>query len=446
MKERMVPQNIEAEKSVLGSILIDPSTYDLVSDILKPDDFYRSSHRTIYQAILSIVVQGMQPDSITLCDELERIGKLEEIDGAGYIMGLASFPETSGNAEQYAKIVSRAAVNRRLAHAAGMIAQLAYDQDPQSVEKAEQLIYSIQSTSRVQAWTGMSELMAEHMTDLDFVHEHRGNCLGVPTGYTDIDNALGRLQKTDLILLGGRPGSGKSSLGLCIGYNAALAGCRVAIFSLEMGKRQLAWRLESMVSKVDLQRLRSGWIRDEEWDMIIQKAGQLSQLPIHINDTAGNSIASMRSQLRRLIQEHGGVDLVIVDYLGLIAPDEASENRVQEVSKITWGLKKIAKEFELPVLTLAQLSRQVEQRQNKRPILSDLRESGSCEQDADVVLFLYREDYYAELEKREDYTPTHEAEVSIAKHRNGPTGGVTLFFKEDQTMFYNLEHKLKNQQ
>ena len=200
-----------------------------------------------------------------------------------------------------------------------------------------------------------------------------------------------------------------------------------------------------MASKVDLQRLRSGWIRDEEWDTIIQKSGELSQLPIHINDTAGNSLASMRSQLRRLIQEHGKVDLVIVDYLGLIAPDEASENRVQEVSKISWGLKKIAKEFELPVLALAQLSREVEKRQNKRPILSDLRESGSLEQDADAVLFLYREDYYAELEKREDYVPTHEAEVSIAKHRNGPTGGVTLFFKEDQTMFYNLEQKLEQQ-
>lgn len=448
MKERMVPQNIEVEKIVLGSILVDPEGYDLVSDILKPDDFYRDANRVIYQTMISLVAQGMKPDYLTLCDELERVGKLREVDNfksGSYITKLIGDPKSCRDAEYYAKIVARTAINRRLAHAAGMIAQLAYDQDPQSVEKAEQLIYAVQSTTRMQTWTSMPELMADHMTDLDYVHEHRGSPLGVPTGYTDIDNAFNGLQKTDLILLGGRPGSGKSSLGLCIGYNAALAGYRVAIFSLEMGKKQLAWRLESMASKVDLQRLRSGWIRDEEWDTIIQKSGELSQLPIHINDTAGNSLASMRSQLRRLIQEHGKVDLVIVDYLGLIAPDEASENRVQEVSKISWGLKKIAKEFELPVLALAQLSREVEKRQNKRPILSDLRESGSLEQDADAVLFLYREDYYAELEKREDYVPTHEAEVSIAKHRNGPTGGVTLFFKEDQTMFYNLEQKLEQQ-
>lgn len=441
-KERMVPQNIEAEKGLLGSILIDPTVYDLVSDMLKAEDFYRTEHRIAYQTIVSLVVQDMQPDYLTLCDELERIDKIEQAGGSDYLMSLINCVPTSGNAEYYAQIVARAAINRRLAHAAGMIAQLAYDQDPKSVEKAEQLLYTLQTTSRAQSWVSMSDLMTEHMRDLDYVHEHRGTHLGVPTGYADIDNVLGGLQKTDLILLGGRPGSGKTSLGLCIGYNAALAGRKVAIFSLEMGKKQLAWRLESMASKVDLQRLRSGWISDEEWETIIERAGHLSQLPIQINDTAGNSIASMRSQLRRLIQEQDGIDLVIVDYLGLIAPDEASENRVQEISKISWGLKKIAKEFELPVLALAQLSRQVESRQNKRPQLSDLRESGSLEQDADVVMFLYREDYYAEQDKREDYTPTNEAEVSIAKHRNGPTGGVTLYFKAEQTMFYNLEEKL----
>jgi len=209
-----------------------------------------------------------------------------------------------------------------------------------------------------------------------------------------------------------------------------------------MARRQLMRRMMSMASKIELQRLRSGWIEDGEWEKVCTKASDLSKLPIAINDTAANPIASMRSQLRRLIQQQGGVDLVIIDYLGLIAPDENAENRVQEVSKISWGLKKIAREFDVPVLALAQLSRQVESRNNKMPQLSDLRDSGSLEQDADVVMFIYRDDYYAVQEKREDYTPTNIADVTIAKHRNGATGGVQLYFREDQTMFYNLEEKL----
>lgn len=444
MAERLLPQNINAEQGVLGSILIDPDCYDLIADQLKAEDFYRDSHRIVYQTVVSLIAQDMQPDYLTICDELERLDKLEKVGGASYLMSLVNEVPTSGNAEYYANIVARTALCRRLAHAAGAIAQLAYDQDAQALEKAEQLLYNLQSTSLAQSFTGMSEIMVDYMRELDQVHENRGECIGVPTGYTDIDKTLGGLQKSDLILLGGRPGSGKTSLGLCIGYNAALRGYKVAVVSLEMGKRQLARRLVSMASKVDLQRLRSGWFDDEEWGTIVEKAGDLSRLPIQINDTAGSPVASIRSQLRRLIQQQGGVDLVIIDYLGLIAPDEGkeSENRVQEMSKISGGLKKLAREFDIPVLALAQLSRQVESRQNKRPQLSDLRESGSLEQDADVVMFLYREDYYAEQENREDYVPTNEAEVSIAKHRNGPTGSVNLYFKGEQTMFYNLEEKL----
>lgn len=442
MNERMIPQNVEAEKGILGSILIDSEVYDLVADTLKAEDFYRDAHRIIYQTIVSLVAQDMKPDYIQLLDELERTDKLEKAGGSSYITSLINSPETSGHAEYYAKIVARTAVNRRLAHAAGMIAQLAYDQDPQSLEKSEQLLYSLADNRLAGAFVGMPELASDYMAELDTLHENRGSLTGVPTGYTDIDNMLGGLQKSDLVLLGGRPGSGKTSLGLCIGYNAALRGHKVAMFSLEMGRRQLMRRLASMASKIELQRLRSGWIADSEWDMVVNKLGDLSRLPMWINDTAGNPLASMRSQLRRLIAQQNGIDLVVVDYLSLIAPEEGSENRVQEISKISWGLKKLAREFDIPVLALAQLSRQVESRQNKRPILSDLRESGSLEQDSDVVLFLYREDYYAEQEKREDYTPTHEAEVAIAKHRNGPTGGVNLYFKGAQTMFYNLEDKL----
>jgi replicative DNA helicase len=445
MKERLVPQNVAAEMGVLGSILIDTEAYDLVADSLKVDDFYRDSHRIIYQAIVNLVAKNVRPDYLTICDELERTEKLEQVDGAAYLTSLINEVPTSGDAEYYAQIVARTAINRKLAHAAGMIAQLAYDQDDRSLEKAEQILFALQSNGMSQAFTGMTEMAKDYMVELDHLHANRGAFTGVPTGYKDIDDTLGGLQKTDLILLGGRPGSGKTSLGLCIGYNTALLyGKKVAIISLEMGKRQLMRRLTSMASKVDLQRLRSGWFNDDEWGLIIGKLGSLSQLPIWVNDTAGNPLASIRSQLRRLIQQQQGIDLLIVDYLGLIEPDEGkeSENRVQEISKISGGLKKLAKEFDIPVLALAQLSREVEKRQNKRPQLSDLRESGSLEQDADVVMFLYREDYYAEQANTKDYIPNNEAEVSIAKHRNGPTGGVNLYFKGEQTMFYNLEEKL----
>jgi replicative DNA helicase len=340
--ERMLPQNIDAEMGLLGSILIDTEVYDLISDVVKADDFYRDAHRVIYETIVGLIAHNMSPDYLTICDELERSDKLEKVGGAAYLTSLIGDVPTSGNAEYYARIVARTAINRKLAHAAGMIAQLAYNQDPQSLEKSEQLLYSLQNNRLSQSFVGMTELVSDYLIELDYLSENKGTCIGVPTGYTDIDNTLGGLQKTDLILLGGRPGSGKTSLGLCMAYNTALKyGKKVAVFSLEMGKKQLMRRLMSMASKVDLQRLRSGWIADEEWDLIMQKSSDLSGLPIWINDTAGNPIASMRSQLRRLIQQQNGIDLVVVDYLSLIAPDEDkhSENRVQEISKISWGSK-----------------------------------------------------------------------------------------------------------
>lgn len=444
MKERLLPHSIEAEQGVLGSIVIDPEAYDLIADCLKAEDFYRDTHRVIYATVTSLVAKRVSPDYLTLCNELEQSNKLEEIGGASYITGLINDVPTSGNIEYYAGIVSRSAEHRRLISYAGQVVSLAYSQDPEAMQKSEQLLFNLQKHTLNQGFVDMPEMVREYVDELTYVYEHKGSFTGVETGYRDIDNVLGGLQPSDLILLGGRPGSGKTSLGLCMAYNAALRGSKVAIFSLEMGRRQLTRRLFSMASKVDLQRLRTGWINDEEWDTIIQKASDLSQLPIRVNDTAANPIVSMRSQLRRVAQQMGGLDLVVVDYLGLIGSDgdSDSENRVQEVSKISRGLKLLAREFDVPVLALSQLSRQVESRQNKRPILSDLRESGSLEQDADVVMFLYREDYYAEQEKREDYTPTNEAEVSIAKHRNGPVGGVNLYFKGEQTMFYNLDQKL----
>ncbi len=442
--EKLLPQSVEAEKGVLGSIIIDPEAYDLVADKITPEDFYRDTHRIIYETILSLAKRRVSADFITLCDELDRVGKLDVVGGAFYLTGLINDVPTSGNIEYYADIVARTAIHRRLIHAAGQIAALAYEQSAQALNQSIQLLFNLEQHTMSQAFSGMPGLVTEYMEELDFLHDHKGALTGVPTGYNDIDDPTGGFQKSDFIILGGRPSSGKTSLGLCMGYNAAIRGRHVAIFSLEMGKKQLMRRLMSMATKVDLQRLRSGWIEEDEWERIVNEAGNLAQLPIWINDTAGNPIASMRSQLRRLVQEQGYIDLVIIDYLGLIEPDEKSENRVQEMSKISRGIKQLAREFDTPILALAQLSRNVESRQNKRPMLADLRDSGSLEQDADVVLFVYRDAYYAQQEGREVAEDKKNiADISLAKQRNGPTGDIQLYFQPEQAMFYPLEECLK---
>lgn len=440
MLEKLLPQNIEAEQGVLGSILIDPEAIVQVVDFLRPNDFYRSAHSTIYRAMVTLYEHHESADFITICDELERRGELEEVGSASYITSLVGQVPTSGNVEFYARIVERTALSRRLIHAAGQIAALGYEQADNALDHAEHLLYSLSSRSVQNGFKPLSDIMLEYMNELDMLQNTPGALTGVPCGYRALDRLTNGLQKTDLIILAGRPGSGKTSFGTNIAYNAAREDKRVAVFSLEMGNRQLARRLMSMDSGVDMQRLRSGFIEDNEWDAVTHSGGKLGDLPIWINDTSDSPISSMRAQLRRLIQDQG-VDLVIVDYLQLMdAEDDGKnhENRVQVISEISRGLKRIAKEFDVPVLALAQLSRAVEQRAIKIPMLSDLKESGSIEEAADLVLFIYRDDYYAEMEKRESKRP-NVADIYIAKHRNGPVGMISLYFKSDQTKFYNLE-------
>lgn len=440
MSERLLPQNIEAEQCVLGSILIDPEAITEI-DFLQAEDFYRDGHRMIYEIMLRLYQRREPADTMTVGDELARLQQVETIGGIDYLSRLTYVVPTSGNVAYYARIVARTAELRRLVHAAGQIAALAYERDEQALEKAETALFQIRRAKKVEVWTTMPVLMEAYLTELEYLHTHRGAVVGVPTGYDGLDLTLNGLQKSDLILLAARPSMGKTSLALCMAYNAALHGKKVAIFSLEMGKMALARRLMAMESKVDLQRLRSGWVKDDEWESIVAAINDLSALPIFINDIAGNPITSIRSQLRSLIREHGTIDMVVVDYLGLIEPDVEEMRRanlVQQISAVSRGLKGLAREFDLPVLALCQLSRAVESRQNKRPGLSDLRDSGSLEQDADVVLFLYSEDYYALREGREGYTPNHITDVVIAKHRNGPVGDVRLYYQPEQTMFYNL--------
>ena len=437
--EKLLPQNIEAERGVLGSIVIDPEAIVQVADFLTAEDFYRDAHRTIYTVIVQLYEQREAADFITICDELERRNKLEDVGGASYITSLINQVPTSGNVEYYGRIVERTAILRRLIHAAGEIAAIAYDEVDAdlALEKAEQLIFSIGQRHAHSDFSLLRDLLDEFRIKLDQLHERRGAIVGVPTGFTDLDRLTGGLQKSDLIILAARPAMGKTSMALSLAHNSAIKYQRsVAVFSLEMSKEQLVQRLLSMDAGVDQQRLRTGWIEDDDWDRISFSMGTLSEANIWIDDTAGISTVEMRSKARRLKAEHG-IDMIIVDYLQLMQSSvggKRNENRVQEISEISRNLKGLARELDMPVLALAQLSRAVESRQSKVPQLSDLRESGSIEQDADIVMFIYREDVYNPESERKNI-----ADIIVAKHRNGPVGEVSLYFQASQTRFHDLE-------
>jgi replicative DNA helicase len=437
--EKLLPQNIEAECGVLGSIIIDPEAIVQVSDFLHSDDFYRDAHRTIYEVIIQLFEERAPADFITICDELERRNKLEEVGGASYITSLINQVPTSGNVEYYGRIVERTAILRRLIHAAGQIAAIAYESNDAeaALEKAEQLIFAISQRHARSDFVHISEILADYMSKLEQLHERRGTIVGVPSGFTDLDRLTGGLQKSDLIVLAARPGLGKTSLALSLAHNAAVKFRRsVAIFSLEMSKEQLAQRLLSMDAAIDQQRLRTGWIEDDEWERIVVAQNTLDEASIWIDDTASIATTELRSKARRL-QSQEGIDLIIIDYLQLMQATiggKRNENRVQEISEISRSLKALARELNVPVLALAQLSRAVETRQSKVPQLSDLRESGSIEQDSDIVMFIYRDDVY-----NQDSEKKNIADIIVAKHRNGPLGGISLYFQASQTRFRDLE-------
>jgi replicative DNA helicase len=437
--EKLLPQNIEAECGVLGSIIIDPEAITQVADFLHAEDFYRDAHRTIFETIVQLYEQHEPADFITICDELTRRNKLEQVGGAAYISALINQVPTSGNVEQYGHIVERTAILRRLIHAAGQIAAVAYEENDAEValDKAEQLIFEISQNHARSDFSALRDLVSDYMEKLELLHERRGSIVGVPTGFTDLDRLTGGLQRSDLIILAARPAVGKTSFALSLAHNSTIKhGRSVAVFSLEMSKEQLLQRFLSMDAGVDQQRLRTGWIEDEEWERIVESMDRLSTANIWIDDTAGISTMEMRSKARRLMAEHG-IDMIIVDYLQLMQSDmggKRNENRVQEVSEISRSLKGLARELDVPVLALAQLSRTVESRQSKVPQLSDLRESGSIEQDSDIVMFIYRDEVYNPDTERKNI-----ADIIVAKHRNGPVGEISLYFQSSQTRFSDLE-------
>lgn len=436
--ERQLPSNIEAECGVLGSLLIDPEAVSLVADWLSPDDFYRDSHRTIYEAMIALYEHHQPADFITLCDLLEQRKQLETVGGGSYLTSLITGVPTSGNVEYYGRIVAQKAGFRRLIHAAGHIAALGYTETEDAQERAEQLLFALQRHS-TRGFLSLAEVMGDCMNDLEAVQKREQRLLGVPTGFRYLDSALGGgLQRSDLVLLAARPGNGKTSLALTIAASAALTEHkRVAFFSLEMSARQLGLRLLAMRANQDQRRLRLGLIDD--WDQVVIASDELAEGAIWIDETAGISHTALRSKVRRLQATHG-VDLIIVDYLQLMHALQGDGKRFalreQEIAEISRSLKAVAKELNVPVLALAQLSRAVESRQNKRPQLSDLRESGALENDADVALFIYREDLYQEPD---DTAMRNMAEIIIAKHRNGPVGQVVLRFDPSRTCFTDIE-------
>ncbi len=430
--EKVLPCNIEAECGVLGSIIIDPEAITRVADFLQPADFYRDAHRTLFEVMRSLYERREPADFITICDALGD--RLEDVGGSSYITSLINDVPSSGNVEYYGRIVERTSTLRRLIYAAGQIAAVSYDgaNAEQAIEKAESLIYAIGARRAREAASSLSEITRSYLADLDYLYQHRGAVIGIPTGFGDLDREMGGLQKTDFVILAARPKVGKTAFALNIARNAAAGGFRVGFFSLEMGKKQLMGRLMSMQTGIDSQYLRSGRIADYEWETLVQAGDALESLPIWIDDTGALSTTALRSRARRMQEEHG-LDLLIVDYLQLLqARNEAGkryENDVQETTEVSHALKALAKELDIPVLALSQLSRKVEERADKHPMLSDLRQSGSIEQDADIVLFLYRDELY------HDDAPKGVVEVNIAAHRNGPVGDIELRFDAAHTRF-----------
>jgi replicative DNA helicase len=435
--DKLQPHNVEAEEAVLGSILIDPDAIIRISTFLQPTDFYVERHNWVYEAILDLHEQRQPADLVTLSDELERRKQLDEIGGAAFLTGLMNVTPTSIHVEFYARIVERTAVLRRLIEAAGKIAQLAY-QDTEAVEevvdRAEEIIFGVSERRVDRDLRPIRNVLDEYYDRIEYLHQHQGEIIGIPTGLADLDKLLGGLQRSDVIVMAGRPGMGKTSLGLSVALQAARRWQkRVALFSLEMSDEQLVQRLVSAETGIDSQRLRLGHIKADEWPTFYQAIRLLSETSIFIDDTPAISALELRAKARRLYAEHG-LDLLIVDYLQLMRGGTRNENRQQEISFISRSIKALARELNIPILALSQLSRQVESRHDKRPMLSDLRESGSIEQDADVVLFIYRDDVY-----NPDTEYPNLAEIIVSKHRSGPTGIFSVYFKKHLAQFVDLE-------
>lgn len=439
---KIPPQNTEAEASLLGAVLIDTDAIVKISDTIGPDDFYDERHKRIYEAIQQLYEKHSPIDVLTLSDQLKASGLIDMVGGAAYLTELTNFVPTAAHVEQYAEIVAQKALRRRLIKASQDIAGLGYDetQSLQSlIEEAEANLFNVSQQHIKQDVASMETILAESFDRLDELHKDKGKLRGVPTGYKDLDNILAGLQRSDLFILAARPSMGKTCFALNLAHNVALkAEQPVLVFSLEMSKEQLVDRMLAMESGVDAWALRTGNLTDADFEKIGQAMGSLSEAQIYIDDTPGITVSDLRTKARREAHQRP-LGLIIVDYLQLMSGGArfgSESNRVQEISEISRGLKGIARELNVPLLALSQLSRSVESRHPQIPQLADLRESGSIEQDADVVAFIYREDYYNPETDRKNIT-----DILVKKHRNGPTGGVELYFDKEKQRFRSLDSK-----
>ena len=442
IEERVPPQNIEAEQAVLGAMLIDKEAIAKATEVLSADDFYREAHRVIFSAMLELYNKNEAVDMVTVTEILKRDNKLEDIGGIAYITSLANVVLTAANVKYHAEIVAEKSVLRQLVRVSTEIAAMGYEANEDVgtlLDTAESRILEISNRKKKNDFTAINDILMDSVQSIESLLQNKGGLTGLPAGFADLDKLTSGLHPSDFIILAARPSMGKTALALNIVQNVALRAHKViggeprsvAFFSLEMSKEQLVNRMLCAEAGIDSQRLRVGEMRDEDWTHLWDACNTMSRAKIYIDDTAGITAMDMRSRARRLKAEHG-LDLIVVDYLQLMQGSGKRNNsgdRQQEVSEISRSLKALARELDVPVLALSQLSRSVESRQVKRPMLSDLRESGSLEQDADIVAFLYREDYY------NPETENKHTELIIAKHRNGPVDTVNLFFQKQFTKF-----------
>jgi replicative DNA helicase len=438
---KIPPQNLDAEKSLLGAVLIDEETLADISEHVTPKDFYEKRHAIIYAAMLRLYEKHKPVDLLTLTEELSRKKEIEIIGGSTYLTELTNYVPTSAHAEAYAELVAQKAVRRRLIKASGEISELGYNEETTTqelLEKAEAELFSVSDQSLKQDLVSTESILTDSFDRMEELHKNKGAIRGVRTGYRDLDSMTAGLQRSDLIILAARPAMGKTTLVTNLAYNVAtIAKQPVLFFSLEMSKEQLVDRMLADASGVDAWNIRTGNLSDDDFGKLSEAMGEMAEAPIFIDDTPGMTVLEIRTKARRAMHEQP-LGLIVIDYLQLMqsSSNRNDGNRVQEVSEISRGLKLIARELNVPVIALSQLSRSVESRSPQIPQLSDLRESGSIEQDADIVMFIYREAYYNPETERENLT-----DLIIAKHRNGPTGKIELYFHPERLRFMSLDRK-----
>ena len=439
--DRTPPQSIEAEQAVLGAVFLESEALIKASEILVPEDFYRPAHERIFRVMLDLSERGEHVDLVSVTAELQNRKLLEEIGGVSYLSDLANAVPTAANVDYYSYVIEEKSLLRRLIKTATEIAAEGYASEEEVetiLDNAEKSILEVANRKNTGAFVSIKDILVEAYDNIEMLHNRKDDITGVPTGFVELDRITAGFQRNDFIVVAARPSVGKTAFALNISQNVATkTDENVAIFSLEMGAQQLVMRMLCAEGNIDAQRLRTGKLTPEDWERLTMAMGSLSNAGIYIDDTPGIRVSEIRAKCRRLKQEKG-LGLVVIDYLQLIQGSQTrvGENRQQEVSEISRSLKALARELEVPVIALSQLSRGVESRQDKRPIMSDIRESGSIEQDADIVAFLYRDDYYDKESEKQNII-----EIIIAKQRNGPTGTVELAFIKEFNKFVNLDRR-----